>query len=184
MSSSYKMIMKKNTKVAFRKRTNDIMESNIKMKSCETTCNYLTESTDLVKNMSLYIPHVFQNITKEKIITTFEKLDIGKVSDVELIIKITANDSRIYNSAYIHFQYWNNNITNRNIQSRLLNYPEKETRIVYDDPWFWSVLENKSKKRDYNMPKVRINIRGIYFQKEARKNKSVSFSEDIKEIEF
>jgi hypothetical protein len=56
-----------------------------------------------VKNMSLYIPHVFANIGKDKIIEAFEKLDIGKIKNIDFVSKMGKN-SEAYNAVYIHFE--------------------------------------------------------------------------------
>ena len=96
-----------------------------------------------MNNVSLYIPHVFANISKEEVINIFESLRIGKVSNIDFVNKIS--DQTHYNAAYIHFEYWHDNVAARNFQERVLN-PAKEARIVYDDPWYWIVLENKAKK--------------------------------------
>ena len=97
-----------------------------------------------MNNVSLYIPHVFANISKDEVINIFESLRIGKVSNIDFVIKM-GDHSQQYNSAYIHFEYWHDNTAARNFQERVLN-PAKEARIVYDDPWYWIVLENKAKK--------------------------------------
>lgn len=98
--------------------------------------------TNSVANISLYIPHVFKNITKDRISEVFFKLDFGKVKRVDLVLK-QGQDKCIYNSAYIHFDYWNVSEMTTTFQERLKN-PNKQTRVVYDDPWHWVVLENKS----------------------------------------
>jgi hypothetical protein len=97
-----------------------------------------------MNNVSLYIPHVFANISKEEVINIFESLRIGKVSNIDFVNKIS-DQSQQYNAVYIHFEYWHDNVAARNFQERVLN-PDKEARIVYDDPWYWIVLENKAKK--------------------------------------
>jgi hypothetical protein len=97
-----------------------------------------------MNNVSLYIPHVFANISKDEVINIFESLRIGKVSNIDFVIKM-GDHSQQYNAAYIHFEYWHDNTAARNFQERVLN-PAKEARIVYDDPWYWIVLENKAKK--------------------------------------
>jgi len=96
-----------------------------------------------MNNVSLYIPHVFANISKDEVINIFESLRIGKVSNIDFVNKIS--DQTQYNAAYVHFEYWHDNVAARNFQERVLN-PAKEARIVYDDPWYWIVLENKAKK--------------------------------------
>ena len=94
-------------------------------------------------NISLYIPHVFANITKNKIVETFEKLRIGSINRIDFVNKKSKNGN--YNSVYIHFSQWYDNVASRNFQERVLD-PNMEARIVYDEPWFWIVLENKGQK--------------------------------------
>lgn len=107
-------------------------------------------------NMSLYIPRVFSNITEEKIIETFDKLGLGLVHHIDMVAK-QASNGKIYNSVYVHFEYWYNNIAAENFQNRLRN-PNKETRVVYDDPWYWIVLENKTRRFIPGERKQCINI--------------------------
>jgi hypothetical protein len=107
-----------------------------------------------MNNVSLYIPHVFANISKEEVINIFESLRIGKVSNIDFVNKIS-DQSQQYNAVYIHFEYWHDNVAARNFQERVLN-PDKEARIVYDDPWYWIVLENKAKKHVSSDRKPRV----------------------------
>ena len=93
-------------------------------------------------NISLYIPHVFASISKKRIVDTFENLQIGNVKRIDFVYKKGHSE---YNAVYIHFNYWYDNIAARNFQERVLN-PNMEARVVYDEPWFWIVLENKAKK--------------------------------------
>lgn len=94
--------------------------------------------------MSLYIPHVFDNITKEEIIKTFKSQSLGQIKSIDFVSKVGKNNVP-YNAAYLHFDYWFNNTAVYNFQEKLKN-PEKECRVIYDDPWYWVVLENKTKK--------------------------------------
>ena len=94
-------------------------------------------------NISLYIPHVFANITKSTIVETFEKLRIGSINRIDFVNKKSKNGN--YNSVYIHFSQWYDNVASRNFQERVLD-PNMEARVVYDEPWFWIVLENKGQK--------------------------------------
>ena len=90
-----------------------------------------------IQNISLFIPHVYANISSTQIFDTFENLRIGKVKNVDLIPK-QGSDGKPYNAAYIHFYNWCDNVAARNFQERVLD-PNQEARIVYDDPWFWKV---------------------------------------------
>jgi hypothetical protein len=92
------------------------------------------------QNLSLFIPHVFPNITEDRIAGIFNTYSIGQVSRVDFVGK-TDKNGKFYNAAYVHFDAWFNNSAVENFQERVLN-PNKEARIVYDDPWYWIVLEN------------------------------------------
>ena len=99
----------------------------------------------LNNTLSLYIPHVFPNVNEERVKAIFNSLDIGDVSHVDFIKK-HGKDGQIYNSLYIHFNIWYNNKGAANFQENVLN-PNKEAKLVYDDPWYWVVLENTSSKK-------------------------------------
>jgi hypothetical protein len=117
-----------------------------------------------VQNLSLYIPRVFSNISKERMMHIFDLLDIGWVNSIDFIPKMTSK-GQPYNSAYIHFEYWYSNISNENLQNRLNS--TLECRIVYDDPWFWIVLKNNGVKKDYSVPRPKINLDGLKEQNEV-----------------
>jgi hypothetical protein len=112
--------------------------------------------SSVISNISVYIPHVFPNITEERIRRTFSTLCIGEVSRVDFVSKMDKY-GKYYNVAYVHFDYWYNNSVASGFQQRVLN-PEVEAKLVYDDPWFWVVLENKTKKHIVNGRKPRINL--------------------------
>ena len=96
-----------------------------------------------IKNISLYIPHIFANYGKHDVTRVFENLKIGKVQTIDFVSKM-GNDGKAFNAAYIHFEYWFDNISAANFQERVLtNSPAK---LMYDEPWFWLVLENKGRK--------------------------------------
>jgi len=115
-----------------------------------------------LENISLFIPRVFTNITKERIFKKFEELLVGKVSRVDLVEKIAKSGDK-YNSVYIHFDHWYQTSYAARLHASVRN-PEEESRIIYDDPWFWIVLENKAAAppaRKESMPcrrKNRINL--------------------------
>ena len=109
-----------------------------------------------IKNISLYIPHVFSNYTRGDVSYQFECLNIGEVKRVDFVSKISKN-GEVYNAAYIHFNQWYNTDAARNFQERVIN-PNEEARIVYDDPWYWIVLENKSQRVNPTDRKKRISL--------------------------
>jgi hypothetical protein len=97
-----------------------------------------------IKNISLYIPHIFANFSKEYVAKVFEDNEIGQVKNIDFVSKI-GHDGKPFNAAYIHFDHWINNISAHNFQDRVIDQ-NKEARIMYEDPWFWIVLENKARK--------------------------------------
>ena len=108
-------------------------------------------------NLSLFIPHVFENIDEERIRKIFKYNDYGEVGHVDFVNKI---DQRgvTYNSAYVHFKTWFNNKHTANFQEKVID-TDKEARIVYDDPWYWIVLENKASKHVPGSRKPTLDLR-------------------------
>jgi hypothetical protein len=88
--------------------------------------------------------------------SVFEKCLIGKVEHIDFISKL-GKDGKTYNAAYIHFEYWFENSTAERFQERILD-EKKEARLVYDDPWYWIVLENKARKFIPGDRKPRIDL--------------------------
>jgi hypothetical protein len=97
-----------------------------------------------IKNISLYIPHIFANYTANQVSNIFESQEIGKVKRVDLIERM-GKDNKVYNAAYIHFDRWYNNTIAKSFQERVLS-SDREARIMYDEPWYWIVLPNTTKK--------------------------------------
>lgn len=106
--------------------------------------------------MSIYIPHVFPNIDEERIMDIFQKLGIGQVSYVDFIGKFDRNGN-VYNAVYVHFDHWRVTQATINLQKKILD-PTQEARLVYDDPWYWVLLENTGKKQVINGRKPCINL--------------------------
>ena len=111
-----------------------------------------------IANVSLYIPHVFANISKKMVAETFEDLRIGNVKRVDFVHKRGSNGD--FNAVYIHFNHWYDNVAAHNFQERVIS-PSMEARIVYDEPWYWIVLENKTKKVDSTKRKPCVNLEAL-----------------------
>lgn len=131
--------------------------------------------------MSLYIPYVFSNVTKDKIIYTFEfHLRLGHIRDVDLVGKIDKK-GKTYYSAYIYFEEWYTNDKADRFVERVKN-PSQETRVVYDtpEPWYWIVLENTSKKVAPGQRKLCIDVIDLmsYGYKTPEKNLSITSNSD------
>jgi hypothetical protein len=93
---------------------------------------------------SLYIAHVFPNIHKKKIAQSFEKLFLARIKGIDLVPKI-GKDGKPYNSAYIHIDYWFDTSAAKHFQEKIRT--DSEALLVYDEPWYWIVNENKSAEK-------------------------------------
>lgn len=110
--------------------------------------------------MSLYIPFVYPYQTAETIkrdmINIIEKdYELGKVSHIDFVMKLGGPvGNQFHYKAYIHFQYWNNNIIAGWWQNDLTSTPDFSKKLFYRDfnkygvekSYFWQVLKNNSKK--------------------------------------
>jgi hypothetical protein len=106
------------------------------------------------QQLSLFVPYMFANITEVRVSKVFSALLLGEVSRVDFVPK-TDKNGKSYNAAYIHFNLWYDSDTVAHFQERVTN-SEKEARIVYDEPWYWIVLENTAVKMHsaQEMPKA------------------------------
>ena len=114
-----------------------------------------------MKNISLFIPHIFANYRKEDVIKVFEDKQIGKVNHIDYIKKF--NKGTDYYAAYIHFEYWYENAEAVKLNRDVLD-TQKEARIMYEEPWYWIVLENKTPQKMNTKSgdrKLRIDIKGL-----------------------
>jgi hypothetical protein len=92
---------------------------------------------------SLFIPHVFPNISESRIYRIIDELALGSISKIDMVEK--ENEKGPYNRVYIHFKHWYSNRDAETARNRLLD--GKEFKIVYDEPWFWKVSAYKPKPR-------------------------------------
>jgi hypothetical protein len=93
---------------------------------------------------SLYIAHVFPNIHKKKIAQIFEKMFLANIKSIDFVTKIGKNGNP-YNSAYIHIDSWFDNRAAKHFQEKIRS--NSEALLVYDEPWYWIVNENKSPEK-------------------------------------
>jgi hypothetical protein len=104
-------------------------------------------SLQINQSVSLYIPRVSSEITKEQVAYVFESNLFGKVSRVDFVSKTDYYDD-YYNAVYIHFKEWQNNVMVHHFQEKLVNYMNglvgTPVRVVYNDPYYWNVFINKS----------------------------------------
>jgi hypothetical protein len=111
--------------------------SNLPYPSTTTTKIF---NTDDLKNISLFIPRVFNNITEETIIDVFEnQMSYGKVNHIDFV----NIEDKNYKRVFIHFDYWFPTKNSLDIQDKLLFKKEESVKVHYDILWYWLVVLNK-----------------------------------------
>ena len=87
---------------------------------------------------SIYIPYVHYTITEADFKNVFNQLNLGKVSRVDLVNK---NNNTLM--AFVHFEEWYNTDVAKNLLNTI-NDPTQTATILYNDPYYWTLLPNKS----------------------------------------
>jgi hypothetical protein len=113
----------------------------------------------IYQDLSLYIPYVTLEFSKEYITGVFESAGFGIVSRVDLVRK-TDSFGNEYNIAYVHFAEWFDNDYTRRCQVSILSF--NGTKIAIPQaPFVWSIRENKAVRRVSGERKLRLNLSGI-----------------------
>ena len=87
---------------------------------------------------AIVIPRVFKNITQQRILTIFGKLDLGDVVRIDMVPR-TNDIGEEYWRVFIHLA-WAETENGTAVRTRLLNTDgNNQVKIVYDDPWFWKL---------------------------------------------
>ena len=107
-----------------------------------------------IKNISLYIPHVFPSFDKEYVAKAFKS--IGEVSQIDFVAKQDRNGNN-YNAVYVHFNEWYTNKKASALYDSVVD-ESKEARLYHDEPWYWIVLPNTAKKHIPGERKPRIDL--------------------------
>jgi hypothetical protein len=107
-----------------------------------------------IKNISLYIPHVFPNFDKEYVSKAFK--NIGEVSQIDFVAKQGRNGNN-FNAVYVHFKKWFTNKKALAFYDSVVD-ESKEARLCHDEPWYWIVLPNTAKKHASGDRKPRIDL--------------------------
>ena len=131
------------------------------------------------KNLSIYIPHVFSNITKERIGDVFSKQSLGDIQRVDFIPK-KGKDGKEYNMAFIHLNWYDNDCV-RNLQEKI--HSKTDARIVYDDPWFWNLYENMNPRsaNELKMEEQIINLTKIVKDQNTQIEKMDAFTQYLED---
>jgi hypothetical protein len=107
-----------------------------------------------IKNISLFIPHVFPTFDQKYVSETFS--EIGQVDKVDFVAKQDRN-GKIFNAVYVHFKKWYNNENNRNFQYNIME--NGSDKWYHDDSdYYWIVLPNTAKKHIPGERKPRLDL--------------------------
>jgi hypothetical protein len=131
--------------------------------------------------MSIFIPRVFANFSDERVAELFERLDMGTVSYIDRIAK-TDRDGKNYHSIYVHFESWNYDNTAVTSLHEKLDAGES-VRIVYDDPWYWTVLKNTTHKKTEEEEAADRELGEIQSEMEAEPSFDLVDTEYVSKIE-
>lgn len=111
--------------------------------------NKYSSETDF---MSIFIPRVFANITKERITHVIETVvPLGTVERID-IVEIDEKTNRVW----VHFSQWYDTEFVNEFKKLLID-GTKQAKIVYDEPWYWIVLKNTHRLAN-GQPKIRIDL--------------------------
>ena len=109
-----------------------------------SAANATIPSSEMSTLSSIYIPRVYANLSTEFVAETFESLNLGVVDRVEAVAR--PGDKTTY-MAFVYFASWNTgNKAAVHLAERINTNGGPQARIVYDDPWYWILLPNKSQK--------------------------------------
>jgi 2-hydroxy-3-keto-5-methylthiopentenyl-1-phosphate phosphatase len=97
-----------------------------------------------IREPSICIPRVSSNITKSYIKNIFEQIFGNNSIERIDLVKKTYSNNKIYHTAFIHFNYWNDSSNVQAIRNRIMN--NQSFKIVYSEPWFWKCSISKAIK--------------------------------------
>ena len=98
----------------------------------------------LITEPSICIPRVSSNTTKSYIKNIFEQIFGNNSIERIDLVKKTYSNNKLYYTAFIHFNYWNDSSNVQAIRNRIMN--NQTFKIVYSEPWFWKCSISKAIK--------------------------------------
>jgi hypothetical protein len=107
-----------------------------------------------IKNISLFVPHVFPNFTQKYVAEAFA--DLGDVDRVDFVVK-QDRDGKTFNAVYVHFNKWYDNRGASVIQNDIAN--NGSSKLYHDDSeYYWILLPNTAKKHLPGERKPRLDL--------------------------
>jgi hypothetical protein len=126
------------------------------------------------QRLSLVIPRVFpQYIDEANIIKIFRDQKLGEIFKVS-IVRMPNEKGRKYPiyKAYLYFSVWFESIIVQNFQDRIYG-KHRQARVVYDDPWFWTVFQNMECLKLSKADKRIMRISQEMYKEDARLTRTI-----------
>jgi hypothetical protein len=104
--------------------------------------DHRTQQKSLPETSVLCIPHVFKDISADKVSKSFKRQNLGEVVEVCFISKISKKNEN-YNTANIKIRWFENSIT---VAARQHLAEGREIQVPYKGFWYWNVYNYDSKQ--------------------------------------
>ena len=87
---------------------------------------------------AIVIPRVFKNITQQRILAIFSKLDLGDIVRIDMVPRTNERGEEFWR-VFVHLA-WADTENGTAVRTKLMTQDGNgEVKIVYDDPWFWKL---------------------------------------------
>jgi hypothetical protein len=125
-------------------------------------------------------------VSEKKIVKVFHNQNIGLIYRVRIYKVPNENGLNkkgkkfpIY-KAVIYFSHWYETDIARNLQQRL--FEKNQARIVYDDPWYWTIFKNESHKLSKKDKRAIRISQELYYTTLANAEEILANAEEINEM--
>ena len=123
---------------------------------------------------ALCIPRVFPNIKDRRIRAIFRESGLtegdtgGEIDHIDFVKKTAPNGDE-FHRVFIHFKTWPagydelrlrliQNAQKKDPDNTARPHPQSFFKIIYDDPWFWTIFASTAKKHSPNNPRPKPRI--------------------------
>lgn len=127
---------------------------------------------------SICIPRTLNNITRDKVKSTFESV-IGKGTVGRVDIVRSRQDDQ-FCKIFVHFKYWSKNEDGTSIRETLIG--GDSVKLVYDTPWFWKCVKSNApvpqqdkKKPYFELKSNKRNVKQEYPDEDIEKDEVVQY---------
>ena len=91
--------------------------------------------TKLQATPGIYIPHLFLNMSPEKLTLIIRELNVFKESQLDFNVRENTITGKKYYSVFIHIAEWFANPTAQRMRQKLMN--DEDVKVVFNNPWYF-----------------------------------------------